>query len=53
MMTDLLARSQYSIKIGKSDVNNRFVQLVRIIMSPPAQEAPWLASYVCKFFFSF
>lgn len=47
MLTDLMAKSQYSINIGKSDGNNRFVQSVREIMTSPAADAPWLATYAC------
>lgn len=47
MLTDLVSRSQFAINIGKSDSNNRFVQIVTEILTAPGAEAPWISNYGC------
>lgn len=46
MLSDLIARSQYSITMSNTSAgSNRFVEIVRILTSPPAaSEASWFAS---------
>ncbi|ODM98967.1 Cytochrome P450 3A56 [Orchesella cincta] len=49
MLTDLIARSQFSVTIGKSDMNNRMVKIIKDLMTPPAVEEPALASWTYAF----
>ncbi|CAL8110948.1 unnamed protein product [Orchesella dallaii] len=48
-VTEIIARSQFSISIGKSDFSNRIVQIIKTLMTPPGAEDSSLAIYTYAF----